>query len=76
MQRWILNSIAAALLAASALLARYGATSGLSANREGSVTAGMSDWLSLLITAGAYLLQWGPVLVAALLFLYANRRRN
>ncbi|MCE9641653.1 MAG: hypothetical protein K8S22_16165 [Betaproteobacteria bacterium] len=76
MQRWILNSIAAALLAVSALLARYGANNGLSTNREGSATAGMADWLSLLITAGAYLLQWGPVLCAALLFFYANRRRS
>ena len=36
----------------------------------------MADWLGLSITAGAYLLQWGPVLVAVLIFFYASRRRG
>jgi TRAP-type C4-dicarboxylate transport system permease small subunit len=76
MQRWILNLIAAALLAVSALLAHYGAGNGLGTNREGSSTTGMPDWLSLLVSAGAYLLQWGPALFAALIFFCANRRRG
>jgi hypothetical protein len=76
MQRWILNLIGAALLAVPALLALFGANSGLTMSREGSPTAGMSEWLSLLITAGAYLLHWGPVLFGALIIFYANRRRG
>lgn len=76
MQRWILNLIGAALLAAPALLAQFGASNGLTTSREGSSTAGMSEWLSALITAGAYLLHWGPVLLGALIIFYANRRRR
>jgi hypothetical protein len=76
MQRWILNLIGAALLAVPVLLARFGANSGLTLNREGSFTAGMSEWLSLSIIAGAYLLHWGPVLLGALIIFYANRRRG
>jgi hypothetical protein len=36
----------------------------------------MSGWLSLSITAGGYLLYWGPVLLGALVLFYANRRRG
>ena len=76
MQRWILNSIGAALLAIPLWLTRYGADNGLDTSREGSPTAGMSGWLSLSITVGAYLLYWGPVLLGALILFYANRRRG
>ena len=76
MQRLILNLIGAALLAVPALLALFGANSELTTSREQSGTAGMSEWLSLLVTAGAYLLHWGPVLLGALVIFYANRRRG
>jgi hypothetical protein len=36
----------------------------------------MAEWLSLSITAGAFLLHWGPVLLGALILFYANRRRG
>jgi hypothetical protein len=76
MQRWILNLIGAALLAVPFAFARFGANGGLAASREGSATAGMAEWLSLSITAGAFLLHWGPVLLGALILFYANRRRG
>ena len=76
MHRWILNLIGAALLAVPVLLAWFGANSGLTTSREGGPTAGMSEWLSLSVTAGAYLLHWGPVLLGAIIIFYANRRRS
>ena len=76
MQRWILNLLGAALLAVPFAFARFGANGGLAASREGSATAGMAEWLSLSITAGAFLVHWGPVLLGALIIFYANRRRG
>ncbi len=76
MQRLILNLIGAALLAVPALLTLFSANSGLAMNGEYSATVGMSGWLSLLVTAGAYLVHWGPVLLGALVIFYANRRRG
>ena len=76
MRRWILNSIGAVLLAIPLWLTRFGANNGLDSSHEGSPTAGMSEWLSLSITVGAYLLYWGPVLLGALILFYANRRRG
>ena len=76
MQRWILNLLGAALLAVPFAFARFGANGGLAASREGSATAGMAEWLSLSITAGAFLLHWGPVLLGALIIFYANRHRG
>jgi hypothetical protein len=76
MRRWILNSVGAALLLIPLWLTRFGASNGLDTGREASPTAGMSGWLSLSITAGGYLLYWGPVLLGALVLFYANRRRG
>ena len=76
MQRWILNLIGAAFVAAPALFTRFGANSGFTLGRESGSTPGMSEWMSLLVTAGAYLLYWGPVLLGALIIVYANRRRG
>jgi hypothetical protein len=58
------------------LIGLFGANSVLTAGREGNRTAGMSESLSLLVTAGAYLLQWGPALLGVLIIYYANRRRG
>lgn len=76
MQRSILNLIGAVLLAVPVLLALFGANHGLATRVEGSTTSGMPAWLSLSISAGVFLLHWGPGLLGALIIFYANRRRG
>lgn len=76
MHRWLLTLIGAALFAAPALLAQFGVKNLLGWTGGSHSTDGMSGWLSLSISAGAYLIEWGPLLVGALIIYYANRSRN
>jgi hypothetical protein len=38
-----------------------------------SVPGGLPTWLRVSILAGAYLIEWGPVLAGLLIIFYANR---
>ncbi len=38
-----------------------------------SVPSGLPTWLRVSILAGAYLLEWGPVLAGLLIIFYASR---
>ena len=76
MQRWMLNLLGAVLLATPALLTQFGVNNFLGTTAGSSSTDGISGWLNLSITAGAYLIKWSPVLIGALIIMYANRRRG
>lgn len=75
-QRWILNLAGAALLAAPLLMSRLGVHGLLGTTDGASAMDGISGWLNLSIAAGAYLINWSPVLLGGLLIFYANRRRR
>ena len=76
MQRWMLNLIGAALLATPVLLARLGVNNVLGTTAGSSSMDGVSGWLNLSISAGAYLINWSPVMIGALIIYFANRRRG
>ena len=76
MQRWMLNLVGAALLAAPLLLPQLGVTNVLGTTAGSSSIDGVPAWLNLSISAGAYLIRWSPVLVGALIIYFANRRRG
>lgn len=76
MQRWMLNLIGAALLATPLMLAQFGVHNALGTTDGSSSMDGVSGWLNLSISAGAYLLRWSPLLIGALILYYANRRRG
>ena len=76
MQRWMLNWVGAALLATPILLTQLGVNNVLGTTGGSSSMDGMSGWLNLSISAGAYLIRWSPVLIGALVIYFANRRRG
>lgn len=76
MQRWMLNLVGAALLATPLMLTQLGVHSALGMTGRSSSMDGVSGWLNLSISAGAYLLHWSPLLIGALILYYANRRRG
>lgn len=76
MRRWMLNFIGAALLATPALLTQLGVSNVLGMTRGPSPMDGASGLLNLSISAGAYLINWSPVLIGALIIYCANRRRD
>ena len=41
-----------------------------------SVPSGLPTWLRVSILAGAYLIEWGPVLAGLLLIFYAHRIKH
>ncbi len=76
MQRWVLNLIGAALLATPALLTLLGVNNLLGTTGGPSSIGDPSRWLNLSISAGAYVINWSPVLIGALIIYFANRRRG
>ena len=76
MQRWMLNLIGAALLVTPVLLAQFGVSNVLGTAGGASSMEGTPGWLSLLISAGSYMIKWLPVLIGAFIIYFANRRRG
>ena len=76
MWRRILNLTGVALLASSVAVARFGTVSTFEIAGGVQRTVGAPGWLNLSISAGVYLLQWGPVVIGVLCLYVANRRRH
>ena len=75
-QRWMLNLVGVVLLATPLLLMHIGVDQITGMNGGSSSTAGKPGWLSFSISVGAYLLNWSPALLGALVIFYANWRRS
>ena len=73
MQRWILYLIGAVLLAMPFILDVVQPQGALG---MAGVSSGLPTWMHLSVSAGPYLLNWGPALVGVLIIYYANRDRR
>ncbi len=65
--------IGAMLLATPLILTRINPLGVPGVTGWASVPSGLPIWLRVSILAGAYLIEWGPVLAGLLLIVYANR---
>lgn len=73
MRRWTLCLIGAVLLAAPLILGQVKPLGILGVAGAESVSSGLPAWLRVSILAGAYLIEWGPVLAGLLIIFYASR---
>ncbi|MDO8595432.1 MAG: hypothetical protein Q7R45_02300 [Sulfuricaulis sp.] len=69
----MLRLMGAVLLAVSLVLTQVKPLGILGVAGWASVPSGLPIWLRVSILAGAYLLEWGPVLAGLLIIYYASR---
>jgi hypothetical protein len=75
MRRWILSFVGALLLAGPVVLRQIAPCGMLDVIGCRSVQDGLPTWLRVSTSAGAYLIEYGPMLAGLLLIYYANRRQ-
>ena len=73
MRRWMLGLIGAALMAAPLIILQVKPFGILGVAGWASVPSGLPPWLRVSISAGSYLVEWGPVLAGMLIIFYATR---
>lgn len=73
MRRLILGLLGATLLAAPLVLTQVKPLGISGVTGWASVPSGLPTWLRVSILAGAYLIEWGPVLAGLLIIFVASR---
>lgn len=75
MWRWILSLLGAVLLAGPATFRQIEPRGILDVIGMANFRDDLPAWLRFSIHAGAYLIEWGPMVAGLLIIYYANRRR-